>query len=462
MRTRAADIRLRDGQLESARESDELGLAVRVLHHGSWGSRAAPAKPEAAAALADRAVELSVLGRPLAGRGGRDAPEPVHADAVWVSSYELDPFAVPLRDRVARIAELSARMEAADAVDHVDASLMHVLEYTFYADLDGTMTTQQRAMIHPEWTAAHVDRRAGTFASMRTIGPAAGRGWEYLAGDGWDWDAEIAELPSLLREHARAPSVEPGRYDLVIHPSNLWLTVHESIGHATELDRVLGHEAAFAGTSFVTLDDRGSLRYGSPALTVTGDRTAEHGLATVGFDDEGVAAQRFDLIREGTLVGFQLDRQMAAANGLERSNGCAYAASFRNAPLQRIPNVSVQPASGGPSIDELIGRVQRGIYIVGDRSWSIDMQRRNFQFTGQRFHRIEDGHLAGQLRDVAYQATTTDFWGSLEAVGGPDTFYLGGTLDCGKGQPGQAAPVSHGCPAALFRDVAVLNPRAAS
>jgi TldD protein len=295
---------------------------------------------------------------------------------------------------------------------------------------------------------------------MRTLAPPAGRGWEYLIGTGWDFDAEIAELPGLLMEHAKAPSVEPGRYDLVIDPSNLWLTIHESIGHATELDRALGYEAAYAGTSFATLDRLHALQYGSPVMNVTGDRTVEHGLATIGWDDEGVAGQQFDIVRDGVLVGYQLNRQMAAANDFGRSNGCAYADSAGHIPLQRMANVSLQPAADGPSTEELISGVKRGIYVVGDRSWSIDMQRFNFQFTGQQFHRIENGRLVGQVRDVAYQATTTDFWGSMEAVGGPGTYVLGGAFNCGKGQPGQVASVSHGCPTGLFRNVNVLNTKA--
>jgi TldD protein len=337
---------------------------------------------------------------------------------------------------------------------------MFVLENKFYADTAGTTTTQQRVRVHPEFTALNVDRGAGAFHSMRTLAPPAGRGWEYLTGTGWDWDAEIAGLPDLLAEHAKAVGVEPGRYDLVIDPSNLWLTIHESIGHATELDRALGYEAAYAGTSFATFDRLGSLRYGSPVMNVVGDRTAEHGLATIGYDDEGVAGQQFDIVRDGVLVGYQLNRQMARANGFERSNGCAFADSPGHIPLQRMANVSLQPSPDGPSTEELISGVERGIYIVGDRSWSIDMQRFNFQFTGQRFYRIENGRLTGQLRDVAYQASTTDFWGSMEAVGGPQTYLLGGAFNCGKGQPGQTAPVSHGCPTALFRDVNVLNTKA--
>jgi TldD protein len=284
-----------------------------------------------------------------------------------------------------------------------------------------------------------------------------GRGWEYVTGGHWDWDGELAQLPELLREKTKAPSVEPGRYDLVVDPTNLWLTIHESIGHATELDRALGYEAAYAGTSFATPDGLGTLRYGSELVQVTGDRTAEHGLSTVGWDDEGVEAQRFDIVRDGVLVGYQVDRNTARLGGMARSNGCSFADSPSHVPVQRMANVSLQPADDGPDLEGLIGGVERGIYVVGDKSWSIDMQRYNFQFTGQRFHRIEGGRLAGQLRDVAYQATTTDFWGSMRAVGGPSTYRLGGAFNCGKAQPGQVAPVSHGCPAALFEGVSILN-----
>jgi TldD protein len=486
-RIRVANLHLRDGQLDSSNDAEDVGLAVRVVHDGAWGFASGITRTaDAARALAEQAVATAKISRVLSSEPVILAPEPSHGERTWISAYEVDPFTVPESERVARLAELSARLLAADGVDHVDAVLMQVIENKFYADTGGTTTTQQRVRIHPSFTAVNVDRAAGAFSSMRTLAPPAGRGWEYLTGTGWDFDAEVDHLPELLREHVKAPSVEAGHYDLVVDPSNLWLTIHESIGHATELDRALGYEAAYAGTSFATLDKLGTLRYGSPVMNVTGDRTAEHGLATIGYDDEGVETQRFDLIRDGVLVGYQLNRQMAHDNAGAlgasggRSNGCALADSPGHIPLQRMANVSLQPApgggspadraggppsgggagAGGPSTDELIGRVERGIYVVGDRSWSIDMQRFNFQFTGQQFWRIENGRLTGQLRDVAYQATTTEFWGSMEAVGGPETYVLGGAFNCGKGQPGQVAAVSHGCPSALFRDVNVLNTKA--
>jgi TldD protein len=455
-RIRDAIRTFKDTALVTTTDSETLGLCVRVVHSGAWGFAADVAlTPEAAARLADRAVETARVARPLVRMPVELAFEACHPDATWVSHYDVNPFDVPEREKQDRLRELSERLLAADGVHHADAELWYVQENKYYADTFGTETTQQRLRIAADLTAVCVDDRG--YSSMRTLAPPTGRGWEYLTGTGWDFDAEVAEMPDHLAGHVAADSVEAGSYDLVIDPSNLFLTIHESIGHATELDRALGYEAAYAGTSFATVDKLGSLQYGSAPMNVTGDRVVEHGLATVGYDDEGVAAQTFDIVSGGTLVGYQLNRQMAAARGFGRSNGCAYADSPGHIPMQRMPNVSLQPQPGGPSTAELIAGVDRGIYVVGDKSWSIDMQRYNFQFTGQRFFRIERGRIVGQLRDVAYQATTTDFWGALEAVGGADTYVLGGAFNCGKGQPGQAAPVSHGCPSALFRGVNVLN-----
>ena len=454
-RTRTTHAAARDGRLQSNTEGEQAGLAVRVLHEGIWGFAAtSEISPDAAAAAAREAVEVARVSAALGTERVDLAPEPLYV-ATWVSSFDRNPFDVPPADRAARLIEWTLRLLAEPAVDHADARLMAVQEDKFYADLSGTRTTQERVRIHP--TATVVGVRDGGFESIRSLCPPTGRGWEYLEGTGWDWESELAAMPELLAEKMRAPSVDAGRYDVVIDPSNLWLTIHESIGHATELDRALGYEAAYAGTSFATFDQLGSLRYGSGVMHVTGDRTVEHGLASVGFDDEGVEAQQWDLIRDGILVGYQLNRAMAARQGFDRSNGCAYADSPGHVPLQRMANVSLQPERGGPSTEELISAAGDGIYIVGDKSWSIDMQRYNFQFTGQRFYRIKGGRLAGQLRNAAYQGTTTEFWGSMEAVGGEQTYVLGGAFNCGKGQPGQVAAVSHGCPSAWFRGVRILN-----
>jgi TldD protein len=454
-------VQLRDGELESAVVNREIGLAVRVIVDGTWGFAShAELDTAVAAETARRAVRVATTLAPLNAERIELAPEPVYIDVSWVSDYRIDPFDVASADKIAVLGEYSGRLLAADGVDHVSAGLNAVKEQTFYADTFGSSITQQRVRVLPTLEAVTVDAAAGTFETMRTLAPPSARGWEAVAGDDvWHWSEELAQLPSLLAEKAKAPSVTAGPTDLVIDPSNLWLTIHESIGHATEYDRAIGYEAAYAGTSFATPDKLGTMRYGSPVMNVTADRTVEFGLATVGFDDEGVRAQSWDLVRDGIFVGYQLDRVFAQRLGVTRSNGCSYADSPHHVPIQRMPNVSLRPGVDDLSTDDLIARVDDGIYIVGDKSWSIDMQRYNFQFTGQRFFRIRDGRLDGQLRDVAYQATTTDFWGSLEAVGGPSTWRLGGAFNCGKAQPGQIAPVSHGSPSALFRGVNVLNTR---
>ncbi|MGN6130082.1 MAG: TldD/PmbA family protein [Nocardioidaceae bacterium] len=462
-RIRSQDIRVRDGRLQGASDYEDVGFAVRVVANGAWGfASGVGLSVEAAVQVAETAIRSAQVAAAMTRVPVELAPEPVYDDVEWVSAYETDPLAVPLAQKADLLAGWSARLGAADGVAHSTAVLQQVVENKFYADLAGTMTTQQRVRLQPEVEIFGSNETTGAFDSMRTIAPPVGRGWEYLVGGGYDWDTELSELPEHLAAKLAAPTVEAGSYDLVIHPSNLWLTIHESIGHATELDRALGYEANYAGTSFATYDKLGSLKYGSPVMHVTGDRTVEHGLATIGYDDEGVQTQSWDLVKDGILVGYQLDRSMAAAMDLGRSNGCAYADSPGHIPIQRMANVSLQAAPDGPSTEELISGVERGIYVVGDKSWSIDMQRYNFQFTGQRFYRIENGRLAGQLRDVAYQATTTDFWGSMEAVGGPQTWQLGGAFNCGKAQPGQVASVSHGCPTALFRDVRILNTAAES
>ncbi|MFN2537478.1 MAG: TldD/PmbA family protein [Mycobacteriales bacterium] len=455
-RLRHQNVSLRDAALENLSDDVTLGMAVRVIVDGTWGfASSADVTADEARRLAREAVSVARTAAPLNSQPIELADEPTYDDVTWVSAYEIDPFTVPTADKVALFTDWSRALLAHDEVNHVDVSLQQALECKFYADSAGTATTQQRIRLQPQLTATRLDPGGG-FETMRTLAPPVGRGWEYVTS-GYDWAADLDAMPTNLVEKAKASSVEPGRYDLVIDPSNLWLTIHESVGHATELDRALGYEAAYAGTSFATLDQLGSLRYGTELMHVTGDRHTPHGLSTVGYDDEGVAAQHWDIVREGTLVGYQLDRRMAQQNGFGRSNGCAFADGPHRVPVQRMPNVSLQPLADGPSTEQLIAGVERGIYVVGDKSWSIDMQRYNFQFTGQRFYEIRSGRLVGQLRDVAYQAVTTEFWGSMEAIGGPSTYVLGGAFNCGKAQPSQTAAVSHGCPTAVFRGVNILN-----
>lgn len=451
MATTSNDVALHDLQLQSAAVSRTLGIGVRVLVAGSWGFAATTdASVGAARRTASRAVDLARTVT-LSQQPVTLAPEPKH-QGVWCSPYELDPTTVALPAVLDTLAGWAAQLLATDVVAHVDASFTGVKEQVFFANSDGTRVVQQRVRCHPTVTALAVT--ADGFEDMSTIGPPAARGWEYASAP--QWQAELAQLPELLAERVAAPALEPGRYDLVIDPSNLWLTVHESVGHATEYDRAIGLEANYAGTSFAVPAGLGSMRYGSALMNITGDRITPHGLATVGWDDEGVEAQHWDIVRDGILVGYQLDRAGASTLGVPRSNGCAYADSAGHVPLQRMPNVSLTADPSGGDLDSLVAGVEDGILVVGDKSWSIDMARYNFQFTAQRFLRIRSGRLAGQVKDIAYQSTTPQFWQSLVALGGPDTYLLGGALNCGKGQPGQVAAVSHGAPAAVFAGVNVL------
>ena len=453
-RVRDVVVRVRDRAVEGTSDETDTGLSVRVVVDGAWGFAATGGlTTTSAAATAALAVRSAAVARRLVRRPVELAPVAVQQGS-WVSGYDLDPTLVPSDEQAGLLLGWTGLVLDGGAT-HADAYVMSVKEQKFYADLAGSRTVQQRVRMHPEVTAV-VSGDEGDVDTLRSLAPPVGRGWEYLAGPDAPLAREVPGLAEAAREKLAAPSVTPGRYDLVIDPSQLWLTIHESVAHATELDRALGYEAAYAGTSFATPDQLGTRRYGSEKMTVTGDRVVEHGLSTVGWDDEGVPAQTWDIVRDGVHVGYQLDRAMAAERG-EGSNGCAYADTAVHAPLQRMPNVSLAADPDGPDLDGLVAGVEDGILVLGDRSWSIDMQRYNFQFTGQQFHRIKGGRLAGMLRDVAYQGSTPQFWAGLSALGGPSTFSLQGALNCGKGQPGQAAPVSHGCPAVVVSQVAVLN-----
>ena len=458
-RHRTQHLRLRDASLEGRLDDVDTGFAVRVVHEGTWGFAAAvDLTPEEAVRVTEQAVAIAKATRPANREPVELADEPVYPDARWVSSYDINPFDVPDSEKVALLAERSARLLASDGIDHVDASVAQVLEHKFYADLAGTTTRQQRVRLMPTSDRRLRRRR---HRAVRDDGEHCAAGRSRLgvrdrnrlglgSGDRRDPRSARRKDEGTL---GRGRQLRPG------HRSVEPVADHPRIDRTR--DRTRPRAGLRGGVRRHQLRDLRQARvrssYGSPHMHVTGDRTAEYGLSTIGFDDDGVAGQQWDLIRDGILVGYQLDRRMAKLKDLGRSNGCAFADAPDRVPLQRMANVSLQPAANGPSTEELIAGVERGIYIVGDKSWSIDMQRYNFQFTGQRFYEIRSGHLSGQLRDIAYQATTTDFWGSMDAVGGPQTYVLGGAFNCGKAQPGQVAPVSHGCPSAVFRGVKILN-----
>jgi TldD protein len=300
-----------------------------------------------------------------------------------------------------------------------------------------------------------VNSATGDFQTRASYAGPQGMGYEYIRNYPWEAEARQAGEEAVMKVAAKP--VAAGRYDLVLHPTHLWLTIHESVGHSTELDRALGWEANYAGTSFLKLEDAGTLKFGSPIVNFVADRTQPAGLATVGYDEEGVPAQRWHLVKNGIFVDWQTTRDTAAIVGRTFSYGCLHTESWAAVPFPRMPNVSLEPGAGRTSLDELVAGIDRGILIMGDGSFSIDQQRYNFQFGGQTFWEIQKGKVAGMLRDVAYQSRTTDFWGACDGLGGPDTYRLGGAFNDGKGEPTQVNAVSHGCPVARFRGINVLN-----
>jgi len=455
-RLRTQTIVARDRELQTSIEAESVGFSMRVVCRGAWGfASGIELTSDAVASVARRAVGVAESLAPLNTEPVVLADEPAYA-AAYVSSYEIDPFTVAEIEKINFLLALNDRALGSKLIDRITSYAILVREQKYFASLAGSRITQQRVRVKGDFTAVRIDKTTGAFETMGSAAPPAGRGWEYFTKI-YDFAKDADDIPRLLEQKMASPSITPGRYDLVIDPTNLWLTIHESIGHSTELDRVLGYEANYAGTSFATLDKLNTLQFGAPMMHVTGDRQVEHGLSTVGYDDEGVEAQTWDIVRDGVLVGYQLDRQMAHKQGFGRSNGCAFADQAGHVPLQRMPNVSLRPSTSDITLDDLLAGLENGLYIVGDKSWSIDMQRYNFQFTGQKFFQVRGGKIVGQVKDVAYQSRTTDFWNAMEAVGGPSTYALGGAFNCGKGQPPQIAPVTHGCPAALFRRVNILN-----
>jgi TldD protein len=338
---------------------------------------------------------------------------------------------------------------------YMDAATRVLAEEKTFASTEGSLIEQRIVRVEARYTVTATDDATGEFVTRSHELAPMQAGWEHVARASLKNDAR--KIAEDAVEKLRAPSVVPGKRDLVLAPSNLWLVIHESIGHSTELDRALGYEANFAGTSFATPDRIGKLEYAREDLSFYADKTTPGGLATCGYDDDGVETQKWRLVDKGKLAAFQTTRDQASWIGEKRSRGCSYAEDYASIPFQRMPNVSLEPGEKDVSLEDIIASTDDGVLVSGDGSWSIDHQRYNFQFGGQTFHAIKNGKLAGALRDVAYQSNTVEFWHACDALGGKKHFTLHGSLVDGKGEPAQSNPVSHGCPPARFRGVNVIN-----
>ena len=446
-------VQVRDRRVERVSHSDQLGISVRVLQDGAWGFAATWQLDEASVRKATaRALAGAKAGADLRKRLGAPPIELVAAPAIkgtWVTPHTIDPFSVPIADKADLLLKATAAALAVKGVGHADASITAAREDKLLFTSDGTRVHQIALRIAPDLGATAVDRRRGRFAGREHEAPPLQIGWEYVTE--LDLAGAAPKIAAEALQKLHAPTVEPGLRHVVLAPSNLYLTIHESIGHPTELDRAMGLEANFAGTSFIKASDTGKLQFGSKRVHVVADRTQPGGLATVAWDDEGVASSRWDIIKGGKLVDWQTTREQAGWIGQSASHGCSYGHGYDGVQFQRMPNVSLQPGTEGYTTEDLINATEDGVYITGRGSWSIDQQRHNFQFGGQMFWRIRKGRLTTVLRDVAYQANTLDFWRSCDMLGGAGTYRLGGSMGDGKGEPTQMNAVSHGCPPARFK-----------
>lgn len=458
-RYRRESIATRERQVQNVSRSTSYGLGLRVLVNGTWGFAATNlVDPAAARVAAEQAVAIAKANALMTSRKVVLA----NADTVvttWANPIKRDPFEVSLATKTAFLMTLNEAALAVPGVSFVNSQLQFVDEQKYFASSEGSRITQRLVRTYPQFTTTAADRAAGDFQTRAVVDRARLMGYEYVDDYPWLHDAEQAGHEVV--EKLKAKPAVPGRYDVVVDPSQLFLAIHESVGHSTELDRSLGYEANMAGTSFVKPGDAGKLRFGSKIVNLVGDRTQPGGLATTGYDDEGVKSERWHLVRDGMFVDWQTTRELAPLVGQSQSHGCLHADDWSSVPFPRMPNVSLEPAATEVTLEDLFSDIKRGIYVVGRGVSSIDQQRYNFQFGGAVIREITNGKLGPMLRDAAYQSRTPDFWASCDGLGGPATYRLWGTSADGKGEPGQTNAVSHGCPPARFRNVTVLNTGAA-
>ena len=455
VRIRFENISTREDRIDDVASRDEYGVGVRVISGGAWGFSATPSVTAAdAERVARAAVAVAKANAALMKRPVTLAPVAANVD-VWQTPMIKDPFKISLEDKAELLLSINREAMKVPGIKFVNSSYTAVSEWKLLASTDGAYIEQQIVRVGPGYSVTAVDDKRGEFESCNHDLPPRQAGWEYVEGASLVADARRVAENAL--EKLKAPSVTPGKKDLILAPSNLYLTIHESIGHPTELDRAMGYEANFAGTSFATPDKLRKLKIGSPILTFFGDKTTPGGLATCGYDDDGVATQKWNLVENGQFVGYQTTREQAGWIGEKASRGTCYADSYASFPFQRMPNVSLAPGAKERSIGDLIAGTEDGIVIEGQGSWSIDHQRFNFQFGGQTFWEVKRGKKTRMLRDVAYQANTIEFWTACDAIGGPSSWWLGGAMNDGKGEPGQVNAVSHGCPPARFKQINILN-----
>ncbi len=463
----------REDKVQNIVNTESYGMGIRVVANGAWGFVAVDKlDKDSIARAAELAVATAKENSRLLSEPVQLAPQKGYGEVSWKAPIEKNSFEVPIKEKVDLLMNVNSEAMKAGA-DYITSILFLVNEQKYFASTDGSYIDQDIHRIWPTFFATKIDAATGKFETRNALSAPMGMGYEYLNARPQD---KINGITTLYKgrydmvddaraagaqagEKLKAKSIEPGKYDLVLDPSHLWLTIHESVGHPTELDRVLGYEANFAGTSFLTLDkwQSGKFNFGSKLVNIVGDKTQTGSLGAVGYDDEGVQCGKWDIIKDGILVNYQTIRDQAHILGLKSSQGCCYADNWSSVQFQRMPNVSLQPGKEKKTIDDLIKNVEKGIYIIGDGSFSIDQQRYNFQFGGQLYYEIKEGKITNMVRDVAYQANSQDFWNACSGIADESDYRLGGSFFDGKGQPSQSSAVSHGSSTALFKGINVIN-----
>lgn len=466
-------VTTREKQVQNVSNSESFGVGIRVIVNGSWGFSASDnVNKENIAKTAARAVAVAKANAKVASAPVQLAPQKGFGDVTWKTPIIKNALEVPIKEKVELLLGVNA-VALDGGASFVNSAILALNEQKFFASSDGSYIDQDIHRLFPNFNVTKIDRALGKFETRKSLSSPVGMGYEYLTASAndkvqgvvtryknrYDIMEDIKNATADATQKLTAKSVEPGKYDLVLDPSHLWLTIHESVAHPTELDRVLGYEANYAGTSFLTLDKwkSGNFKFGSENVNIVADKLQPGSLGAVGYDDEGVKCKEWDIIKNGVLVNFQAIRDQAHIIGLKESQGCCYAQTWSDVQFQRMPNVSLRPGKNKLSVDDMIKNVEKGIYIIGDGSFSIDQQRYNFQFGGQTFYEIKQGKIVGMLKDVSYQANTQEFWNSCVAVADQSDYRLGGAFNDGKGQPGQSNAVSHGSSTTRFNEVNVIN-----
>jgi TldD protein len=468
-------INTRENKVQNIVNTESFGVGVRVIANGTWGFAATNnVTTDGIKKITERAVAIAKANSKFQKEPVRLAPNKGHGEVNWNTPIQKNSFEVPVSEKV----DLLLRTNAAalkNGASFANSNLFQVNEQKYFASSEGSYIDQDIHRIWPTFTVSVTDRASGKFKSRDAMSAPMGLGYEYMIPKSADKLAgpagmflyrnsyDIVEDASIAAKQARemltAKSVEPGKYDLVLEPNHLGLTIHESIGHPLELDRILGYEANYAGTSFATLDKlkSGTFNYGSKQVNIVADKTQVGSLGAVGYDDEGVKSKKWDLIKDGIFVNVEAIRDQVHIVGQNESHGCCYAQSWSDVQFQRMPNVSLQPGKDPYTSAQMIKDVEKGIYIAGRGSYSIDQQRFNFQFGGTVFYEIKNGEIVGMLNDVAYQSNTQEFWNSCAKICDENDYRMFGSFFDGKGQPSQVSAVSHGSSTSRFNGINVIN-----